>query len=643
MRKPRILLVLLLTILAASCSLETGGSNIDDIFTEQRPEPLAAGDLSSLFSITRLLEELDGPTEGLSVTWFPEGDYLTAKVDFNDYSGLALSRDKGLEKISSGSLFFRFTIDSSNPDSLLFKLSAYDANTTEPLMLVQSGNGIEIENAFSIDRAESDNLVASLAVDGEGRASFILTSVSQTGAFVVTKDGETSAVSQPWMGKADMGWYENGRSSFTIASAEELAGLAQIVNAGADSFEGKTVALACDIDLGGKEWTPIGKSTRSGSVLAEGSTPFKGVFDGQGHSITSLEVTQGAEDDGIGLFSALSGEGAAIRNLKLSGSVGNSASGAAALVVGFVLDNACVENVETLEGSTVSAKEGAGIVGRMLASGTISNAVNRASVVTDGGKAAGIVFAAYYDQYPGASGEGQTYDDFKVVDCVNYGAIQSNSNCIGGIVGIATTVSIEDCVNYGSVTGGGYGIGGIAGELKHGAAIIRCVNNGSVTSEASSRASFGIGGLAGWIRYDDTNSDSYNDLLVSRIEDSENHGDVTTSSNTGIGGAIGHIHNAATISGTKNYGNVTLTSQDGLMIGGFVGGLQAEKNGFNEHRNTISFTDCYTDADVVSAPEGTTNVGDFVGHPNAPTVAYKVVVQFTDCFYGETQYTWSAE
>lgn len=642
MRKPRILLVLLLTILAASCSLETGGSNIDDIFTEQRPEPLAAGDLSSLFSITRLLEELDGPAEGLSVTWFPEGGYLTAKVDFNDYNGPALARDKSLEKISSGSLFFRFTIDSSNPDSLLFNLSAYDANTTEPLMLVQSGNGIEIENAFSIDRAESDNLVASLAVDDEGRASFILTSVSQTGAFVVTKDGETSAVSQPWTGDADMGWYESGKSSFTIASAEDLAGLAQIVNDGTDSFEGKTVTLACDIDLGGKEWTPIGKSTRSGSVLAEGSTPFKGVFDGQGHSITCLKVTQGAEDDGIGLFSALSGEGAAIRNLKVSGSVENSASGAAALVVGFILDNACVENVETLEGSTVSAKEGAGIVGRMIASGTISNAVNRASVETVGGKAAGIVFAAYYDQYPGTSGEGQTYDDFKVVDCVNYGAVESNSNCIGGIVGIATTVSIEDCVNYGSVTGGGYGIGGIAGELKHGAAIIRCVNNGSVTSKASSSASFGIGGLAGWIRYDGASS-VYNDLLVSRIEDSENHGDVTTSSNTGIGGAIGHIHNAATISGTKNYGNVTLASQDGLMIGGFVGGLQAEKNGFNEHRNTISFTDCYTDADAVSAPEGTTNEGDFVGHPNAPTDECNVVVQFSNCFYGDTSYTWPAQ
>ena len=429
---------------------------------------------------------------------------------------------------------------------------------------------------------------------------------------------------------------------YQIGSSSQLGAFADAVNSG-NGFKDVFFVLTDDIDLAGEEWTPIGKSTRSGSGLAEGSTPFEGVFDGQGHSITGLKVTQGAEDDGIGLFSALSGEGAAIRNLKVSGSVENSASGAAALVVGFVLDNACVENVETLEGSTVSANEGAGIVGRMLASGTISNAVNRASVETVGGKAAGIVFAAYYDQYPGETGKGQTYDDFKVVDCVNYGAIESNSNCIGGIVGIATTVSIEDCINYGSVTGGGYGIGGIAGELKHGAAIIRCVNNGSVTSEASSSASFGIGGLAGWIRYDDTASDSYNDLLVSRIEDSENHGDVTTSGNTGIGGAIGHIYNAATISGTKNYGNVTLTSKNGLMIGGFVGGLQAEKSSYSDYRNTISFTDCYTDADAVSAPEGTTNEGDFVGHPNAPTAECQVSVLFTDCFCGDTSYTWSAE
>lgn len=48
-----------------------------------------------------------------------------------------------------------------------------------------------------------------------------------------------------------------------ISDADDLAGLAELVNRTENpvSFSGKTVKLGADIDLGGKEWTPIGTTS----------------------------------------------------------------------------------------------------------------------------------------------------------------------------------------------------------------------------------------------------------------------------------------------------------------------------------------------------------------------------------------------
>ena len=54
---------------------------------------------------------------------------------------------------------------------------------------------------------------------------------------------------------------------YEVSSAAQLARVAGQVNGG-DSFSGKTVKLTADIDLNGKEWTPIGQAT-----VAEDGTP----------------------------------------------------------------------------------------------------------------------------------------------------------------------------------------------------------------------------------------------------------------------------------------------------------------------------------------------------------------------------------
>ena len=126
-----------------------------------------------------------------------------------------------------------------------------------------------------------------------------------------------------WALVADTKWHNEDDSSFEISTAEELAGLAKLVNLG-NTFSGKTVVLKEDIDLENKEWTPIGKSLEKS---------FQGTFEGGWHTVSNLKVT-GANEN-VGLFGYAAD--AEIRNLTVteadisgSGNVGGIAGNAGA-------------------------------------------------------------------------------------------------------------------------------------------------------------------------------------------------------------------------------------------------------------------------------------------------------------------------
>ncbi|MDR1713268.1 MAG: dockerin type I domain-containing protein, partial [Coriobacteriales bacterium] len=161
----------------------------------------------------------------------------------------------------------------------------------------------------------------------------------------------------------DVSWYNTTDTEFTLTSAAQLWGLSRIVNnkaeaseAGivegidpsipADDFQGKTVHLATDVDLGavqisaggyddagnwtepswsGTEWVPIGSYTSSGlhSTGSENGLygrPFKGTFDGGYHRISNLYVPYyGTSDDSAegnchGLFGDL-GQAGVVKNV----------------------------------------------------------------------------------------------------------------------------------------------------------------------------------------------------------------------------------------------------------------------------------------------------------------------------------------
>ena len=113
-----------------------------------------------------------------------------------------------------------------------------------------------------------------------------------------------------WTGMIDTSWYNDTDTEFTLTSAEQLGGLAEIVNSGKDTFAGKTVKLGADVDLNNVNWTPIGTS----------SNKFVGTFIGTGYTISNLKAVGGA---GVGLFGrtyvGAHIEGVTVQNAYVSG------------------------------------------------------------------------------------------------------------------------------------------------------------------------------------------------------------------------------------------------------------------------------------------------------------------------------------
>ena len=142
-----------------------------------------------------------------------------------------------------------------------------------------------------------------------------------------------------WDGTSDTTWYNDTDTEFVLNSAEQLAGLSELVDGG-NTFAGKTILLASDADLGATDgngnkinFDPIGHSQ-------EGKA-FNGVFDGQGHTIKNMYIQNdlGAwqyEGEYYSLFAYT--EGAEIKNVNIENAYISSGRNEAACIVGNAVD-----------------------------------------------------------------------------------------------------------------------------------------------------------------------------------------------------------------------------------------------------------------------------------------------------------------
>ncbi len=235
-----------------------------------------------------------------------------------------------------------------------------------------------------------------------------------------------------WDGTADTSWYTSApdASEYHISTAEQLAGLAQLVNDKATPvlFGGKTIYLDNDLDLSGTQWTPIG----NGNNFVR---HFAGTFDGQHHKIMNLyHHYTGDELVRNGLFGVVS-DGGTLKNLLVIDA--DIASNDGSLLAGILADwvnGGTVENCYTsgkIE-NNVGSKFVGGLIGQCTWSTQVKGCGSDATVISTESNEDDV------DTVGGLIGQWEnSADSSSITDCWFGGSVSCNNiySAVGGILG----------------------------------------------------------------------------------------------------------------------------------------------------------------------------------------------------------------
>ena len=315
-----------------------------------------------------------------------------------------------------------------------------------------------------------------------------------------------------------------------IGTPEALISL--MTRANGESWAGN-YRLTADITLpAGTAQNPIGNSTDK----------FTGIFDGNGHTVSGVNLVDEATDSGTNAFIGFFGyvQGGEIRDLTLKGTI-----------------------------STTGRRAG-GFIGAINGSAKVENCTNYCSVsaFANAGGIAGFV-------YPSAG--------VTISGCKNYGTITgtfADSTGTGGIIGStgsSGSMTISGCANYGDVTGERI-VGGIVGYFYGADAnsatalanakykLYNCLNGGTVT--ATSKTQSDVGGILG-IAY-----------RVGGIHSCYNKGAVViknTCTKAYAGGICGRTQTVGKIAYSYNATKPTYSGSNSNYVQGIVG-FPAAKN-----------------------------------------------------------------
>ena len=232
---------------------------------------------------------------------------------------------------------------------------------------------------------------------------------------------------------AARGYIIEDDGSYTVTSADGLMNIAELVNGGKTDIN---ITLDTDIDLTGKDWTPIG---------TDYDNSYKGTFDGGGHTITGLTFT--TNDEYAGLFGRLNRAGT-VKNVVMEGVqiTSNQIDGGS---IGGVVGSSwgTIENC-SVSGSVSGTVYVGGVVGAQIG-GSITGCSSSATVkgtVDVGGVA------------------GQTNSSATLTACYATGnviiEINPKKNIAGGsLVGMNAGISLLACYATGNVTSTGSSTG----------------------------------------------------------------------------------------------------------------------------------------------------------------------------------------
>ena len=240
----------------------------------------------------------------------------------------------------------------------------------------------------------------------------------------------------------DLGYTIESNGSYTVYNADGLLNVAELVNGGKTDIN---ITLDKNIDLTGKDWTPIGTSF---------DNSYTGTFDGGGHTITGLTIT--TKDQFVGLFGWLNRAGT-VKNVVMEGvqiTSNQIYGGSIGGVVGYSWGT--IENC-SVSGSVSGTVYVGGVVGAQI-DGSITGCSSSATVkgmVDVGGVA------------------GQTNSSATLTACYATGNV---------------TLEIDPKKNIAG--------GGLVG-MNAGSSLLACYATGNVTSTGSSTGYVHIGGFLG--------------------------------------------------------------------------------------------------------------------------------------------------
>lgn len=365
----------------------------------------------------------------------------------------------------------------------------------------------------------------------------------------------------------------DGKTFWSITSPEELAWFKAQIEAGNDSIN---AILENDIIMG-KDSASVGSAVWT-AIGASDSIVFKGVFDGNRHTIYGLKSEGSVSNHGMfGLFGIVGGQGVIknldLKNVDMNSGYSNEVYPCGGGIVAYLLNG-------TVDSSFVSGRMNAkrtsfagGLVGQN-ARGTVSNSTNKV-VITHTGEYTGYYVGGIVGKNGGT-----------VSNCINYAAMSGSGvksigviGTIGGIVGYNVGGTVLECVNVGNIhvdmktemstRNAEARVGGIVG-FNYQGSVSKCANYGSMKAQASSELSkdYDTGTLI--INYPEAGG-IVGVSLDGLVENVVNYGTVEATcpnveNNATAGGIVGVLNNSGI---TNGYSMATVQSNN--MAGSLVG------------------------------------------------------------------------
>ena len=241
----------------------------------------------------------------------------------------------------------------------------------------------------------------------------------------------------------DLGYiYDSNTKTYTVYNANGLMNIAELVNGGKSDIN---ITIDTDIDLTGKDWTPIG---------TDYDNSYKGTFDGGGHTITGLTFT--TNDEYAGLFGWLNRAGT-VKNVVMEGVQITSNQ-----IYGGSIGGVVGSGWGTIENCSVSGS----VSGTVYVGGVVG--------VQIGGSITGCSSSA------------------TVKGTVDVGGVAGQTNSSATLTACYATGNVTIEINPAKNIAGGSLVG-----MNAGSSLLACYATGNVTSTGSSTGYVHIGGFLG--------------------------------------------------------------------------------------------------------------------------------------------------